>query len=123
MLTVQETESQLRLEVADLTQRLAASWDGGKVSQETLTQAEQAAALSKTSITGLQEDLAKMTLQRDAAWKVPTLCVSHCAWHMSQSTSSVRAEGQLACFLFPHCAVFEAEQLSAGAGLPAEAGG
>ena len=92
MLTVQATESQLRLEVADLTQRLAASWDGGKVNQETLTQAEQAAALSKSSIKGLQEDLAKMTAQRDAAWKVHTLCVSHCAWHTSQSTSDVRNE-------------------------------
>ena len=83
MLTVQESESQLRLEVADLTQRLAASWNGGKVNQETLTQTEQAAALSKTSITGLQEDLAKMTLQRDAAWKVHSLCLPLCLAHVT----------------------------------------
>lgn len=63
-------ESQLRLEIADLTQRLAATKDGGTSDREAKQKAEQAAATTQGSIASLQADLAKMTAQRDAAWKV-----------------------------------------------------
>jgi uncharacterized protein HemX len=67
---LQELESQLRLEIADLTQQLAATKDRGTSDCEVKQKAEQAAATSQGSVASLQMDLAKMTAQRDAAWKV-----------------------------------------------------
>ena len=70
---MQEVESQLRLEIAHLNQQLAASRGGDNSKHEALTQAEQAAALAKASAAALQEDLANIKSQRDAAWKVVTV--------------------------------------------------
>ncbi|CAL5218343.1 g3 [Coccomyxa viridis] len=66
---LQEGESHLRLEIAHLTQQLAASRDGNNCNHEVLMQAEEAATLAKASATTLQQDLATAKSQRDAAWK------------------------------------------------------
>ncbi len=63
-------ESQLRLEIAHLTQQLAASRDGDGCNHEVLMKAEEATTLAKASATTLQQDLAAAMSQRDAAWKV-----------------------------------------------------
>ena len=69
---IQEGESHLRLEIAHLTQQLAASRDGNNCNHEVLMQAEEAATLAKASATTLQQDLATAKSQRDVAWKVRT---------------------------------------------------
>ena len=70
---------QLRLEIADLTQRLAATRDGGTSDCEAKQKAEQAAATTQGSLASLQADLAQMTAQRDAAWKVQEHLSSCCS--------------------------------------------
>lgn len=69
---MQEVESQLRLEIAHLTQQLAASSDGDSCNCEALTEAERATTLVKASAAALQLDLARRNSQRDTAWKVRT---------------------------------------------------
>ena len=70
---MQDVDSQLRLEIAHLTQQLAASRGGDNSKHEAVTQAEQAAALAKASAAILQQDLARIKSQRDAAWEVFTV--------------------------------------------------
>ena len=67
---VQEAASHLRLEIAELTQKAAASGGGGISDQEAIHAAQEAVSAARLSAASLQQDLVKMTAQRDAAWKV-----------------------------------------------------
>ena len=67
---VQEAASHLRLEIAELTQKAAASGNGGISDQEAMNAAQEAVSAARLSVASLQQDLVKMTAQRDAAWKV-----------------------------------------------------
>ena len=69
-LMVQEAASHLRLEIAELTQKAAASGDSGISDQEAMNAAQEAVSAARLSAASLQQDLVKMTAQRDAAWKV-----------------------------------------------------
>ena len=67
---VQEAASHLRLEIAELTQKAAASGNGGTSDQEAMEAAQEAVSAVRLSAANLQQELVKMTAQRDAAWKV-----------------------------------------------------
>ena len=67
---MQEAASHLRREIAELTQKAAASGDGGISDQEAVNAAQEAVLAARLSAANLQQDLVKMTAQRDAAWKV-----------------------------------------------------
>lgn len=66
----QEAASHLRLEIVELTQKAAASADGNISDQEAINAAQEAVSAARLSAASLQQEVAKMTAQRDAAWKV-----------------------------------------------------
>ena len=69
-LMVQEAASHLRLEIAELTQKAATSGHGNISDQEAMNAAQEAVLAARISAARLQQDVVKMTAQRDAAWKV-----------------------------------------------------
>ncbi len=71
----------LRLERADLQQKLNAATSEARAAQQELATERQGGAAAKTALAVALADVAKLTQQRDNAWKVPA---SHV---LSQSSS------------------------------------